>query len=310
MSALAATASAAHPRSSNGPSLNLIVANPRQAASGVRQASPSSHAREQVGAAPPWVNENLIQSLAKQVYAPITTTVPISVSGGVFPPGTYAVPQPTPAEIRRETFWAEFTGRYWVGAPRFSNQAATIHIFSDGRSAKSSLFENGRAQVLLFPPSDPTATPTTNDPVAGQVIGLTTLFPANVLQSGSSIFLNVTNLPRIPSNDPRALDHGLPSRLQVILDPAGVTSGLGANPIASTTPPVVTDAATGQAVPLLGSAGGAVAYTQGLGVLEIAYSPDNRLRAGAIQSGSVVVRVQGVIKPAGGTTNPLYKGIN
>ena len=36
----------------------------------------------------------------------------------------------------------------------------------------SNQFLNGRAQVLLFPPADPTAKPTTDDPVAGQVAGL------------------------------------------------------------------------------------------------------------------------------------------
>ncbi len=292
------------------PSLNLVVADQSAADDGGLPASAALSARARTSSTPTWVNENLIQSLAAQVYGPITTSVPIAIGGTVYPPGTYAVPQPTQAEIHRETFWAEFVGRYWVGPPRFSNQSATIHIYSDGRSVTSNVFLNGRGQVLLFPPADPTATPTTNDPVAGQVIGLVTLFPANVLQSGSSFFFNATNLPGAPSNSPQSLDHGLPSHLQIILDPSGVTSGVGANPDFVTTPPTETNATTGQAVPLLGSSGGAVAYTQGLGVLDIKYAPDNRLRAGAIQSGTVIVRMQGVIKPAGGTTNPLYKGIN
>ncbi|MGO9466264.1 MAG: hypothetical protein ACLQIB_11005 [Isosphaeraceae bacterium] len=305
LSARPALGQAAHQQARNGPALNLIVANQAPTA-----ASRPQSARGHANSTPPWVNESLIQSLAAQVYSPVTTTVPINIGGTVFPPGTYAVPQPTQAELRRETFWAEFVGRYSVGPPRFSNQAATIHIYSDGRSAASSLFLNGRGQVLLFPPADPTATPTTNDPVAGQVAGLVALFPANVLQSASSFFLNATNVPGVLSNDPQTLDHGLPSHLEVILDPSGVTSGLGANPVFLTTPPTQINATTGQAVPLAGSSGGAVSYTQGLGVLDIKYSPDNRLRAGATQSGTVIVRMQGVIKPAGGTTNPLYKGIN
>ncbi len=310
LSARPALGQTAHLPPRNGPDLNLIVANQVPAAAAGRPASRPQSARGRPSATPPWVNESLIQSLAAQVYSPITTTEPIKIGNSVFPPGTYAVPQPTQAEIKHETFWVEFVGRYWVGAPRFSNQAATIHIYSDGRSVASSLFLNGRGQVLLFPPANPTATPTTNDPVAGQVAGLVTLFPANVLQSGSSFFLDATNLPGVASNDPQALNHGLPSHLKVILDPTAPDGGLGLNPSALTTPPVMTNATTGQAVPLAGSAGGAVSYTQGLGTLDIKYSPDNRLRAGATQSGSVIVRIQGVIKPAGATANPLYKGIN
>ena len=64
---------------------------------------------------------------------------------------------------------SQFQGTYTVGAPRFSNQASTIHIYSDGRSVTSNQFLNGRGQILFVPPSDPTATPTTLDPVAGQV---------------------------------------------------------------------------------------------------------------------------------------------
>ena len=78
----------------------------------------------------------------------------------------------------------------------------------------SNQFLNGRAQILLFPPADPTAKPTTDDPVAGQVAGLFSVFAANVLQSGSVLFAEITNLPGVASNDPSALDHGLPSHLE------------------------------------------------------------------------------------------------
>ena len=57
-------------------------------------------------------------------------------------------------------------------------------------------------QLLLLPPADPTASPTTNDPMAGQVAGLLSFFPANVLQSGSSLFAEITNLPGVASSDP------------------------------------------------------------------------------------------------------------
>jgi hypothetical protein len=293
----------------HGPYLNLIVVGPENTRS-ARVEGAHVRAARAAERTPSWFDPSLTQQLVKELYAPVVTMAPIKVNNTVFPAGTYPVPQPSEREVKRETFWAEFKGRYSVGAPRFSNQAATVHIYSDRRSVASNLFRSGRGQVLLFPPADPSAQPSTTDPVAGQTVGLVTLFASNVLQSGSSIYFNAINLPGVPSNDPAALDHGLPSRLRLILDPAGVTSGLGANPVSVTTPPVMTDPTTGAAVPLLGSSGGAVAYTEGLGILEIKYNPDNRLKAGATESGSVEVRIQGVIKPSGGTTNPLYKGIN
>jgi hypothetical protein len=255
------------------------------------------------------VNQAFLNSLASQLYAPITTTQPIQLGNQVFPPGTYAVPQPTSAEIRRQTFWAEFVGRYSVGAPRFSNQSATIHIFSNGRDVTSNQFLVGRGQVLLFPPADPNAKPTTLDPVAGQVTGLISLFAANILQSGSVLFAEARNVPGVASNDPSALDHGLPSHLAFQIDPGGVSGGSYSTPQFTTTPPTLTDPATGQALVLTGGSGGAVAFNQGAGMIDIKYKPDNRLRAGASQSGTVVVRMQGLINLTG-VLNPLYKGIN
>jgi hypothetical protein len=258
---------------------------------------------------PAWVNENLLQNLAGTLYAPITTTAPIQVGNKIFQPGTYSVPQPTHAEVARQTFWIEFVGRYSVGPPRFSNQAATIHIFSNGKSVASNQFQKGRAQVLLFPPADPTAKPTTEDPVAGQVNGLVSVFTSNVLQSGSVLFAEATNLPGVASNDPTALNHGLPSHLAFMIDPAGVSGGLYSVPQFATTPATLVDPATGQPLTLQGGSGGAVAFNQGAGVLDIKYIPDNRLRAGAVQSGKVIVRLQG-LNNLTGVLNPLYKAIN
>lgn len=309
LSTLAVVGETAGKHRPTAPHLNLVVVSePHHVSSGAagalaRTNSPSATAT------PPWVNENFLQSLVGQLYGPLTTTTPIAVGGQTFPPGTYSVPLPTPREVRRETFWLQFVGHYSVGAPRFSNQAATIHIFSDGRSVTSNQFLNGRAQILLFPPADPTAKPTTNDPAAGQVAGLFTTFPANVLQSSDSLFAQVTNLPGVASNDPSALDHGLPSRVQFRIDPGGVSGGIYSTPAFSTTPATITNPATGQAVPTAGGSGGAVAFNQGAGMIDIKYIPTNHLRAGATQSGTVIVRAQGLINTTG-ALNALYKGIN
>jgi hypothetical protein len=212
------------------------------------------------------------------------------------------VPQPTPAEIRRETFWMEFVGHYYVGAPRFSNQASTIHIYSNGRDVTSNQSLNARAQLLLLPPADPAASPTTNDPMAGQVAGLLSMFPANALQSGTSLFAEAMNLPGVASNDPAMLDHGMPAHLQFILDTGGVTGGVYSVPIYTVT------TAAGQSSQIVGGSGGAVS-TQGAGEIDIKYMPTNHPRDDARRSGTVMVRVQGLINTTG-VTNPLYKGIN
>jgi hypothetical protein len=303
------------------PSLNLMVEARAETHSGVaagRAATGNGAGTDsrlaqargvQAAATPAWVNQALLDSIAGQLYAPITTTQSIQVGSQVFPPGTYSVPQPTQAEIRRETFWAEFVGHYSVGPPRFSNQSATIHIFSNGRSVTSNQFLNGRGQVLLFPPADPNATPTTEDPVAGQTVGLISLFAANILQSGSVLFAAASNVPGVASNDPTALDHGLPSHLAFQIDPGGVSGGTYSTPQYTTTPPTITDPSTGAELFLTGGSGGAVAFNQGAGIIDIKYEPNNRLRAGASQSGTVVVRMQGLINLTG-VLNPLYKGIN
>ncbi len=197
----------------------------------------------------------------------------------------------------------EFVGHYYVGAPRFSNQSATIHIYSNGRDVTSNQSLNARAQLLLLPPADPTASPTTNDPMAGKVAGLLSFFPANALQSGSSLFAEITNRPGIPSGDPSLLNHGLPAHVQFIIDPGGVTGGVYSVPAYTVT------TASGESSQIVGGNGGAVSFNQGAGEIDIRYIPTNHLRDHAAQSGTVVVRVQGLLNTTG-VTNPLYTGIN
>ena len=67
--------------------------------------------------------------------------------------------------------------------------------------------------------------------------------------------------------------------------------------------------ASGESSLIQGGSGGAVAFNQGGGEIDIKYIPTNQLRDGARQSGTVIVRVQGLINTTG-VTNPLYAGIN
>lgn len=285
---------------SKGPYLNLIV---------LRDSSPKASkahgpAAGSVSSAgtPPWVDPAFMQQVAASLYAPITTTTTTTIGGQTFPAGTYAVPQPTAAEIHRQTFWMEFVGHYYVGAPRFSNQSATIHIYSNGRDVTSNQSLNARAQVLLLPPADPSASPTTNDPMAGQVAGLISMFPANALQSGSSFFGDVTNIPGVPSNAPGVLDHGLPTHVGFTMDPDGVTGGV----YSITNYTVATP--SGLTSPLTGHNGGAVSIG-GAGEIDIKYIPSAHHGGGPARSGTAIVRVQGLLNLTG-VTNPLYKGIN
>ena len=255
------------------------------------------------------IDPALLAQFVKVLYSPVTTTSPIKVGNQVFPPGTYQVPQPTAAELRRQSFTARFVGRYFVGPPRFSNQAETIHIYSNGKNVTSNQFLRARAQVLLFPPADPNATPTTNDPVAGQVAGLVTFYPSNTLSTGNALFLDATNEPGVASNDPQALDHGLPSQLAVSFD--ALSGGIYAAPEFITTPAQVTDAATGAPiVPLPGASGGAVAiFSTGTGILDIRYVPDAHPKPGTLGSGMAIVTVQALMNNSG-TSYSQAKPIN
>jgi hypothetical protein len=253
------------------------------------------------------VDPALIPGFVNTLYGPVTTTAPIRIGNQVFPAGTYPVPQPTRSEIRRESFVQTFAGRYFVGPPRFSNQSSTIHIYSNGKDATSNQYLHARSQIILFTPADPTAQPTTNDPVAGQVIGLVSAFPANYLNSSSYLIMDVTNVPGVASNDPKALDRGLPSHLAWRWDP--VSGGAYASPQFATNPPVQTNPVSGAPVPLIEGSLGAVANFQGTGLLDIKYIPDPRPRSGTSGSGVAIVTMQGLINTTGATYS-LAKPIN
>ena len=255
------------------------------------------------------VNPALIAGFVQTLYGPVTTTSSIRIGNQVFPPGTYAVPQPTGREIRRELFTEHFVGRYYVGPPRFSNQAATIHIYSNGKNVTSNQFKRGRAEMVIFPPADPTAQPSTNDPVAGQVAGLASTFPANTLETGNALFLDLTNQPGVASNDPNSLDHGMPAHLSFTFD--ALSGGIYSAPEFQTTPAVETDAVTGAPIfPLLGASGGAVSvFSTGTGIVDIKYIPNPRPRPGTLGTGVAIVTMQGLINNTG-TLYSLAKPIN
>ena len=117
-------------------------------------------------------------------------------------------------------------------------------------------------------------------------------------------------MPGVASNDPTALDHGLPSHLEFMIDPGGVSGGIYSTPAYTTTPATMTNA---DDRPVRSDSRAATAAPsrshQGAGLVDINYIPDERPARGSHQSGKVIVRVQGLINTTG-VLNPIYAGIN
>jgi hypothetical protein len=176
-----------------------------------------------------------------------------------------ATPQtPTPAEVKRQTFTAKWTGTYTVGPPRFSDRASTIHFYSKDGGANQ--FLKGKLQLVLFPPADPNATPNPGNPFANQVTGFAALFEQNYLQSSSLAIFDISGAPA-PGSDPQAL----PTHLNWTYD-SFASAGAYVAP--------------------------ALDFFQGQGVLDIQYIPDARPRPGTMGSGRFNVSFQGVLNYA------------
>ncbi len=111
---------------------------------------------------------------------------------------------PHPRELKRQIFTAAWIGQYTVGPPRFSDRASTIHAYAV--SGGSNQFLKGKLNLVLFPPADPSATPTPGDPYANQVTGIAGLFPQDLLQSGSTARARPEQHPRPRLKPARAAD--------------------------------------------------------------------------------------------------------
>ena len=202
----------------------------------------------------------LLQQVATAIYNPNT------------PPGT-----PTSQEIRRETFTARWVGKYTIGPPRFSDRASTIHLY--GVTGGSNQFYKGKFNIAIYPPADPSATPTPGNLFANQVTGTAALFGQNYLQSGSMTVLDLHGTPA-PGSSPDAL----PNRLSWAYD-ANTSAGPYAAP--------------GGVVPGSG-------FTQGAGVVDLHYFPDTHPLPGTNGSGRVVLTFQGLINYSG-IVSPVSK---
>jgi hypothetical protein len=114
-----------------------------------------------------------------------------------YPPGT---PQPTPREVRRQAFAANFSGEYHTGPGRFTDQAMTIELVAFGGGNFS--YHTNLEGVLYTPV----------DAVNNTPVGLITLFPRNVLTTGTTFSFDLTgtgnNAQGLPSTFMTVSDQG------------------------------------------------------------------------------------------------------
>ena len=181
---------------------------------------------------------------------------------------------PTPREIKRQIFTAAWIGQYTVGPPRFADRASTIHAFAV--SGGSNQFLKGKFNMVLFPPADPSATPTPGNPYANQVTGIAGLFPQDLLQSGNTLVLDLNTTPS-PGSNPLAL----PTELTWTYD-NNTSAGAYAAP---------------------------QQFTQGAGTLTIKWIPDAHPLPGTMGSGTMIVKFLGLINLSQ-VVNPIAKVIS
>ncbi len=210
----------------------------------------------------------------------------------LYPPGT---PQPTAAEIRRESFQARAVGYYNVGPGRFSTQSLTIHGF--GKSATSNFSSKMRFQFVIFEPSDPT------QPVTGTLNLLSGAF----LNTGSNIMLDLSG--------PTGTEvRGLPTHLYWTHDVTSGTMFTGAGsaiPGYNNFPTNYVNSDGTLTSPLaIGQAPSSVNnWNMGVGDIRLQFLPQAHGRSAALSSGKVIVEIRGLLN-ASGALNPADKGYN
>jgi hypothetical protein len=201
----------------------------------------------------------------------------------LYPAGT---PQPTAAEVARESFVDKAVGRYTVGPGRFATQSLTIHGY--GKASSSNLFQNNGFQFYIFEPTDPNAA----------VTGVISFIGRNVLQNGTILDLDLLGPTGTEVN-------GLPTHLNWNHDAASGTpiSGTGfALPAFSNFPGNYFNA-QGVPTPPTAASGNAPSsvdnWNLGLGDATIQYIPDKHPVAGSMGSGQVIISFRGLMNYSG-----------
>ena len=231
----------------------------------------------------------------------------------LYPPGT---PQPTAAEIQRESFVAKGVGRYTVGPGRFGTQSITIH--GNGKPTTTNQSLKGHFQYNLFEPTNPSQS----------ITGVMSFIVQDFLASGGELILDLqgptgsevniggVNLPThafwARDSTSGQVYTGAGSGV-ISPDPTLGTNGATYGNYSPTTPASFSNpnpvnnyfTSIGlPANPAPGSPGGAPPtnvdnWNLGFGDAAFKYIPDAHPQAGTLGSGTVIISFRGLINYSG-----------
>jgi hypothetical protein len=203
----------------------------------------------------------------------------------LYPPGT---PQPTAAEISRESFVVKAKGSYTIGPGGFSSQTITIHGF--GKPGTSNLMLRTHFQFVISEPVNPSQA----------VTGAIDFTSANYLQNSSNLILDLVG-PTGSEVD------GLPTHLNWAHDAASGTAFNGpgdALPAYNNFPGNYFNANGSFATPAPGTPGGGAPtsvanWNMGLGDMTLKFVPNAHPAAGSLGSGTVFFQMRGLLNYSG-----------
>lgn len=214
----------------------------------------------------------------------------------LYPPGT---PQPTAAEIRRESFDFRGVGHYTIGPGRFSQQAVTIHGY--GKPGTSNVSSVLHFQFVITEPSSTAP--------SQAVYGDIGFVAGNYLQNAAELNLNFIGPAGSQAN-------GLPTHLYWTSDANSSSSGPfaetgGAFPAVSNFPANYFNAQfeptspTSQGLPPTSVDN----WDVGLGDATLKYIPDPHPQHGSLGSGTVILVMHG-LRNYSGAQSQIDKNIN
>ncbi len=194
------------------------------------------------------------------------------------------MPQPTPAEVRRESFVAKGYGEYTVGSGRFNTQSIVIHGF--GKPASSNFSSTSHFQFVIAEPSNPSLA----------VTGVAQFLVEDYPSTGGNLILDLVGPTGTEVN-------GLPTRLNWVHDPASGTifTGTGsALPDYSKFPANYFNASGDLTNPFdLSGPTSVDNWNTGLGDATFRYFPSKHPIKGTLGSGTVVIVFRGLINSSG-----------
>jgi hypothetical protein len=202
----------------------------------------------------------------------------------LYPPGT---PQPTPAEIQRESFVLKGTGRYTIGPAGFSDQSISIHGY--GKPATSNLSRRMHFQFLVSEPSASSSQQV--------VTGAINFVAGNYLQNGADLILDIAGPTGTEVN-------GLPTHLYWAYDSASSTAFAGTGQALPAYLNFPSNYFDSQGVPVSPLSQGLAPtsvnnWSLGLGDMTLRYVPDTHPQAGSLGSGTVVIVLHGLLNYSG-----------